>query len=272
MSSTQLTTVPQSTALVESAWTKDQIDLLKRTIAKGTTDDELKLFLHVVKRTGLDPFARQIYAVKRKNYQTGQENMVIQTGIDGLRLTASRTNVYAGRDEAAFEYDSKGAPTKAKVTVYKIVQGLRCAFTATAKWDEYYPGEKMGFMWQKLPETMLEKCAESKALRMAFPAELSGVYSNDEMEQAEKPRIAPDQPGPEDGNTEPQHYKIPFGKFAQRTLEEVEIPQLISYIEYLEAQPAKSGKALSDAALDFISRAEKHIAAIENANFDGEQK
>jgi phage recombination protein Bet len=170
-----------------TSWTADQIQLLKDTVCKGITDDEFKIFCYAVRRTGLDPFMKQIHAVKRRNSKTGKEDMTIQVGIDGYRLTADRTLLYAGCDDAVF--DNEQEPTKAVVTVYKIVQGVRCAFTASARWNEYYPGDgNQGFFWRKMPCGMLAKVAEALALRKAFPAELSGLYTNEEMAQADKDR------------------------------------------------------------------------------------
>jgi phage recombination protein Bet len=166
--------------------TGDKLDLIKRTVAKGATDDELALFLHTCRRTGLDPLTKQIYCIKRK----GQ--MAIQTGIDGYRVIADRTGKYAGNDDPVF--DSEQQPRKASVTVYKIVDGVRCAFTSSARWSQYYPGEgPESFMWKKMPHLMLGKCAEALALRKAFPQSLSGLYVKEEMDQAdreEEPKIA----------------------------------------------------------------------------------
>lgn len=162
-----------------------QIGLIKRTIAKGATDDELSLFLHQCKRTGLDPLAKQIYFQKRFNKRANRFDITIITGIDGYRLVAGRTGEHAGTDDAVF--DDESSPKKASVTTWRIVKGMRVPFAATARWSEYYPGDEQGFMWRKMPCGQLAKCAEALALRKAFPAELSGVYTKEEMEQAGPP-------------------------------------------------------------------------------------
>lgn len=177
--STELQVVPQLT--------NEQVELIKRNFAKEATDDELKMFIHQCNRTGLDPISRQIYFQKYKNNKTGQSNVTIITGIDGYRIIAARSEKYAGSDDPVF--DNEKEPNRATATVYRFVQGQKCAFTATARWNEYCPGPPKDHMWKKMPCTMLGKCAEALALRKAFPNELSGIYIKEEMDQAHGDRI-----------------------------------------------------------------------------------
>jgi phage recombination protein Bet len=175
---------------------KVYLDLLKSQIFgnKGS-DDEFLLFLYTAKRTGLDPLAGQLHAVFRWDGRLGRDKMAIQTGIDGFRLVAQRTNQYAGQDDAVFtpEDEDTKYPTKASVTIYKVIKGARVAFTATARWKEYAvwnktkDGMKLSPMWERMPYAMLAKCAEALALRKGFPNELSGLYSQEEMAQADNP-------------------------------------------------------------------------------------
>lgn len=184
------------------------LDLIKSQVlgvdrqGNNRSDEDLMLFLYTCKRTGLDPLAKQIYAIYRWDSRLGKEKMTIQAGIDGFRLIAQRNGDYAGQDEAIFtpEDESSQYPVKAIVTIYKMVKGERVPFTATARWAEYVNFDKNGepeFMWKKMPYLMLAKCAESLALRKAFPNELSGIYTDSEMQQSANPSILGDLPVPE---------------------------------------------------------------------------
>lgn len=164
------------------------LELARQTVAPGLSEDEFAVFSHACRHTGLDPLMKQIYAIKRWDKANQREKMTIQVGIDGARLIADRTGRYAGSDDGIFSGVPKADDFASTVTVYKLVGGVRCPFTGTARWSEYCPGEKQDMMWRKMPHTMLEKCAEMKALRKAFPADLSGLYIAEEMDQADHPR------------------------------------------------------------------------------------
>lgn len=156
-------------------------ELIKRMYCKNVSDDEFEIFLHTCKRLGLDPRARQIYAVKRGS------GMTIQTGVDGFRLVAERTGKYAPGRETDYKYDKDGRLVSATAYVKKLVSGTWHEVPATAFFSEYavYVGNDLGQFWKTKPHIMLGKCAETIALRKAFPMELSGVYSTEEMENAE---------------------------------------------------------------------------------------
>lgn len=162
--------------------------LIKSQIAKDCTDQELKLFLYQCKRTGLDPLVRQIYAIKRAG------KMTIQTSIDGFRVIAERSGHYAGQDEPIWIDDEKGNPTKCTVKVYKFTPNFEqryCAGVGVAYFKEYYPNAVM--LQKSMPHNMISKVAEALALRKAFPQDLSGLYTDDEMRQANIEDITPPQ-------------------------------------------------------------------------------
>lgn len=191
----ELVQAPQRGALAidnaQTAFTDAQLAAFG--IAEANLGEQL-LFLHTVQRTGLDPAARQIYMIGR--WSREGTKYTIQTGIDGYRLIAARTGVHMGTDDAVFTYDANGQIVKATVTVWKQVQGARVAFQASAFWSEYVQTTRDGkptSMWAKMGHTMIAKCAEALALRKAFPQDLSGLYTAEEMSQADPVQVGAEQ-------------------------------------------------------------------------------
>lgn len=180
---------------------ESKFELLRDTYAKGATPQEFELFVSVCNRLRLDPFNRQIYAIKRWDSQLRREVMQPQVSIDGMRLVAERSGKYAGQSAPEWcgadglwkdVWLANKPPMAARVSVYR--SGFVQPVTAIALYSEYVQRNKDGEptkFWATMPANQLAKCAESLALRKAFPNELSGVYSVDEMGQAETAEPAP---------------------------------------------------------------------------------
>ena len=178
--------LPRDSAAVAAATvTPDQMDLIRKTIAKDATPDELKLYLYDCARQGVHPLDKLIHFTKRSGKYTPV------TSIDFMRIQAANTGECMGISDPVFDHellpslapDHSKPPRAATVTVRRLVQGQIAEFTATARWSEYKPDQ--AFMWQKMPHTMLGKCAEALALRKGFPKQLAGLYAREEMDQAE---------------------------------------------------------------------------------------
>ncbi len=205
------TTNGHALSLGQSHLNPEQVELLKRTICKGATDDELQLFLYQCNRTRLDPFAKQIHPVKRWDKDAQRNVMAIQTGIDGYRLIAQRAKGADGETEyegqvGPFWCGEDGVwkdvwleskpPMAARIGVWR--RGFKEPSYGVALWKEYVQtytknGQTLTSpMWIRMQANQLAKCAEALALRKAFPQELSGIHTDEEMAQADRAGYIPD--------------------------------------------------------------------------------
>jgi phage recombination protein Bet len=201
---------PSALARGDDGLSAEQVELLKRTIAKNCSNDELALFVQTCKRMRLDPFARQIFVVRRWDSSVGENGAMVaqsQVSIDGFRLVAERTGQYRGQTQPMWcgqdgewkdVWLSNDPPAAAKVGVYRA--GFAEPLTRVAVYISYVQEKKAGgpnAMWAKYPDVMLAKCAESLALRAAFPNELSGVYTTEELpppEESARARLPKERP------------------------------------------------------------------------------
>jgi phage recombination protein Bet len=244
-------------------------------------ETDLAFFAIQCKRTGLDPITRQIYALPIGG------KLTITASIDGLRLIAERSGKYEGQTPAMWCGDDGKwldvwldvkPPRACKVGVYK--SGFREALYATALFNEYVTTS--GPMWKKMPALMISKVAESLALRKAFPNEMSGIYSENELDQASqeqakdvtepKKHIVEKVADVKTANAQSKDleflstYVVKVGKkFAGKMIGEIDPAELESYLfDYLEKGAKKSGKPLTGDFLEFFNNGSAYLKLFVN--------
>lgn len=180
-------------------WTDTQRAALVQLGVSGASEGDLQVFLNYAQRTGLDPFARQIYMIGRNDRRSGTTKWTIQASIDGLRIVAQRSGEYAGQVGPEWcgpdgqwrdVWLDQHAPVAARVGVLR--RGFQQPLYAVATFQEYasFYNDRPSGLWASKPAVMIAKCAEALALRKAFPMDLSGLYTAEEMSQADSPAAA----------------------------------------------------------------------------------
>lgn len=190
-----------------------QIALVKSTVARDCNDAEFNLFMEAAKSYGLDPFRKQILPLVFNKNNPEKRRMSIVVSRDGLRVVAQRCKDYRPASEPAeVEYDEalKG-PINPKGIVRAVVKlwkqdnrGEWFPVVGEADWDEFAPvSEEWAYdqeagkrkptgkmaldqsgNWARMPKVMITKCAEAQALRAGWPDAFSGLYVEEEMDQA----------------------------------------------------------------------------------------
>lgn len=191
------------------SFTADQLKTLRGIVPQGVSDNEFNYFVAACERTGLDPFARQIYMSERSEKRGNDyfKTYRPETTIDGFRIIAQRTGKYGGQIGPHWcGKDGKWVevwlvnepPAAARVGIIRT--DFREPLFAVALYSEYAQTNRDGgpnLMWKKMPANQLAKCAESGGLRKAFPNDLSGLYTHEEMGQASNPEPEQDRPLPQ---------------------------------------------------------------------------
>jgi phage recombination protein Bet len=144
------------------------VETLKRTVAQGATDEEFMMFSELCKSTGLNPFKREIWCIKAGG------RAQIMTGINGYLSIANRHPMFDGM-EVSFEWDGDRLIAAECKVHRKDRKFPSVAVALMSEWGGSTP------IWKSKPSVMLAKVAKSIAIREAFPVELAGTYTEEEM-------------------------------------------------------------------------------------------
>lgn len=235
-------------------WTPEQFKLITDVVAKGATPDELKLFLYRCKHMGLDPLKPgMVHFIK---YGTGAGTIVV--GIEGFRSIAARTGKVSGVERGVHRNEA-GEVVAGWCKVYR--SDWNHPAHEEVPFDEYYkPGRNKDGPWDKMPATMIKKVAEAAALRMAFPDDLGGVYTREEMDQAAPQNpVHPGNPA-DDGLQTYQGYLPKYGTFANCRIENADPERLRAEIEKYEADSKRLNRPVLAWQAEFIKNAEPLVA------------
>lgn len=154
---------------------------LRTEICPDASDDQVNYFLRVCEARSIDPFSGLLYMQRRFNKQANKWKCSVQPTVDGSRAAAARTGEYAGSDEPEFDDTSEIAdfPKWCRVTVYRMIDKEKCAFTAKCRYREFVPQAPNDFQWKGKPFHMLGKVTEVQALRKAFPEHVAAAGEDD---------------------------------------------------------------------------------------------
>ena len=253
---------PQGHTMVTAAplvFSDEQRQMIRDSYANGASDDAFAMLMEIARARRLNPLLKQVHFVERWDSNKGRKVWSTQVSIDGLRAIAERTGIYAGQDEPEFIEGPDGALKACKVRVYRKDWGDRPA-VGVAFFSEYVQTTKEGkptSFWQRMPRTMLAKCAESLALRKAFPEDTSGLYTPEEMGQADndRPEVV-EAPAPRRADVrrvDPDRVRELAGESPDlgehnRAVQEAEADAAGDLINDLEVQTARCGtvNALAD--------------------------
>src|SRR6056297_913310 len=167
------------------SFSSKEIETIRRTVAEKANDDEFRMFMHIAKSYGLDPFNGEIFFWKMNGKPT------IMTSRDGYLKIADSHPAYDGlvsdvvrandvfkreRDNINHEYGAdRGDIIGAYALVYR--KDRRFPVYVFAPFKEYNAGTRV---WAHYPSAMILKVAESMALKRAFT--VSGLVSREEMD------------------------------------------------------------------------------------------